>query len=434
MEKTLRLLVISLLVIFLTACIAVTSLTPVPPTVPALPPTKTAFSPGVTVLPPTTTAVLPTDTVIPPTETHVPGQAAAIYQIHMLDQTNGWGWISQADGTSRILRTQDGGATWSDVSPQGQALSPTNSFFLDAQTAWIAIYDSTANTNSLLRTNDGGKTWVSLPQNDVQNANYQFTTSNDGVAESAGLGAGNMYLNLYDTHDGGASWSPILITAPNLESGLPAGTVHLCSICGDSLYYDPARAVITYGDLASDPGGAVRLAVSTDLGLHWKDLKLPLPDQTYADGLVAPKSPVFFGNDGLLPVSIGKYGADGSLAYSVLAMYVTHDGGQSWSQAPAVLENNVGFFDNVQVLSMQDAFVRCGNDLCSTHDGAQTWVTLPASLEFDINHNSGTYVFQYQLISPTGGWAVVSDGTNYQLWQSMDGGATWTKLSPTLAQ
>ena len=441
MKKAFRLLVICLVFFILTACIVLSDVTPAPsappvqPTNTAFAPAATTFSPTDTAIPPTNTAASPTNTVIPPTETSVPGQAVAISQIHMLDQTNGWGWTSasQADSTSRILRTQDGGATWSDVSPQGQTLTPYFSTFLDAQTAWIALFNSAANANTLVRTNDGGKTWVSLPQKDVENASYQFTTSNDGVAESAGVGAGNLYLNLYDTHDGGASWSPILITAPTPETGLPAGTVHLCNICGDGLYYDPARVVITYGDLASNPGGFVRLSVSTDLGQHWKDLKLPLPDQKYADGLVAPKSPSFFGSEGLMPVSIGKYAADGSLAYSVLALYASHDGGQSWSQAPAILENSAGFFDTVQILSPQDAFVRCGKNLCSTHDGAQSWLTLPASLDFDIN-SSGSYVSQFEFINPTTGWAVVTDGTSYGLWNSTDGGATWTKLSPTMNQ
>ncbi len=426
MKKTLRLLVICPLLVFLAACIGLSSVTPPPPTVPAQLPTNTAFSPGVTTLP-------PTEVVIPPTETPAPGLPVVIYQLHMLDQSNGWGWTSQADETSRILRTQDGGVTWSDVSPQGQALTPYASSFLDAQTAWIALYDPAADSSALLRTVDGGQTWVSLPQKDLQNAYYDFTSPNDGVAETAGVGAGNLYLNLYSSNDGGASWTPILIAAPDSEPGLPDGTIHLCNICGDSLYYDPERLVITYGDLASDPGGVVRLSVSTDLGQSWKDLNLPLPDGKYADGLVAPKAPVFFGSEGLLPVSIGKYDADGALVYSVLALYLTRDGGQGWSQAPAILENTVGFFDSPQILSPEEAFIRCGKNLCVTRDGAQTWQTLPDGLDFDLN-SSGAYVFQYEFVDPAQGWAVVSDGADFQLWKSSDGGVTWIQLAPRLIQ
>jgi photosystem II stability/assembly factor-like uncharacterized protein len=442
MKKSLHLLSICLLGIVLVACIAVSTVTPVPPTEPALKPTNTAFSPGAAALtptktgvPPTNTAVPPTSTVIPPTETHVPGPAVAIYQIQMLDQPNGWGWTSAPDNASRILRTQDGGVTWNDVSPQGQPLSPYDSFFLDPQTAWIGLYDATASTNTLLRTTDGGKTWASLPQAEtIQNARYRFSSANDGVAETVGVGAGNAYFNLYQTHDGGATWTPILLTAPTPETGLPEGTVHLCNICGDNLYHDSARTIITYGDLANDPAGIVHLAVSTDLGQHWNDLKLPLPDQKYADGMQAPQSPVFFGADGLLPETIMQYGDNNSIAYKVLALYVTHDGGQSWSQAPAILDNNKLMFDSIQILSMQDAFVRCGRNLCATHDGAQTWQTLPDNLNFDSTVGGPDYVSQFEFINPMIGWAVSGEGAASILWKTVDGGVIWTQLAPTMAQ
>ena len=443
MKKTFRLLEFCLLGVVLVACVTLPAFTPVPlPAATALPSTNTAFSPGMTVLLPTATAVPPTNTVIsltntitPPTETRAPGPAVAIYQIQMLDQTNGWGWISETDNTSRILRTQDGAATWTDVSPQGQSISPYDSFFLDPQTAWIALYDPTNNANTLLRTTDGGKTWTTLPQAEsIQNARYQFSSANEGVAETVGVGAGNAYFNLYQTHDGGATWTPILLTPPTPETGLPEGTVHLCNICGDSLYYDPARVVITYGDLANDPAGVVHLSISTDLGQHWNDLKLPLPDQKYADGMQAPKSPAFFGADGLLPVTIMQYGAGDSIAYKVLAMYATHDGGQSWNLAPAILENDKMMFDSVQILSMQDAFVRCGRNLCATHDGAQTWLTLPDNLNFDSTVGGPDYVSQFEFINPASGWAVSGEGAASILWKTVDGGTTWTKLAPTLVK
>jgi len=443
MKNKLRFFGISLLGSALMACLAASGLAPAAtPTVPALLSTPTAFSPQAAMLPPTPTKALlptlalPTSAVPLPTAAGASGPAVVLSQVHPLDQVNGWGWSSQAaDGTSRLLRTQAGGATWRDVSPQGQGLTPFSSSFLDLQTAWVALYDPNASADTLLRTTDGGQTWVSLPQAEIQGASYEFTSPTEGVAVMAGVGAGNLYLNLNRTQDGAASWTPLLISTPRAEPDLPEGTVHLCSICGDSLYYDPARLVITYGDLASDPGGAVRLSVSTDLGRNWKELSLPLPGLQYADGLVAPQSPVFFGNEGFLPVNISKYAADGTLAYSALATYLTQDGGQTWSQSAAILENKSAFFDSVQVLSPREAFVRCGSNLCVTHDGAQTWQTLPASLDFDIN-SAGSFVSQFQFIDLQTGWAVVPapDGSTYRLWKSTDGGATWAQLTPALVK
>jgi photosystem II stability/assembly factor-like uncharacterized protein len=439
MKKKSLLICIALMGFVLVACIATSVTTQEIPTATVLPPTNTAFVPNAA--PPTATAVIvvPTTnaaaTAMPvlPAQPVVSGSPVALYQIQMLDPSNGWGWTSDADNTSRILRTQDGAATWVDVSPNGQPLRPTDSFFLDPQTAWVSLFDPTSNSNTLLRTNDGGKTWTTLPQPETtQNARYHFSSANDGIAEAAGVGAGNIYFNFYQTHDGGATWAVIPLVAPKPESGLPDGTVHLCNICGDSLYYDSTRTVITYGDLANDPAGVVHLAVSTDLGQHWNDLKLPLPDPKYASGMQSPRPPVFFGNDGLLPETIMQYGDNNSIAYKVLAIYVTHDGGQSWSLAPGVLVNDKLIFESVQILSMQDIFVRCGKSLCATHDGAQTWQTLPESLNFDSTVGGPDYVSQFQFLNPTTGWAVTGEGAATTLWQTVDGGVTWAKSSPVL--
>lgn len=416
MKKIFRFVFFGLLIGLLTAC-------NVPATASA-PATETPIPPAATV------------PSLPPTETAVPGPAVRISKIDMLDAAQGWGWEAVAENTYRLLRTADGGQTWRDVSPQGQAPSPYSGYFLDSQNAWLSVVDPATNAGSLLHTKDGGQSWdaLSLPQAEAaQNAIYRFSTPLDGVATTVGVGAGNAYFNLFQTHDGGATWTPILIAAPQPEPGLPAGTVHLCNICGDGLYYDGERSVISYGDLASDPVGVVRLAVSTDLGQHWAQLELPLPDAKYADGSVAPQSPHFFGADGFLPVNIMKYGADGALAYSVLVTYFTHDGGQAWSAAPAILENTRAMVDSVQIFSMQAAIVRCGRNLCATSDGARSWNTLPESLNFDSSVGGPDYVSQFDFVNPATGWAIAGEGMAVVLWKTSDGGATWSQIAPTLA-
>ena len=368
-----------------------------------------------------------------PSETSLPGSPVVISQIHMLDENNGWGGVSKPDGTFQLLRTINGGQSWVNATPQDKSINLYGGSFLDGQTAWVPYFDPTSNAGSLLHTTDGGKTWISLPTiESAENASYEFTNLKDGVAQTAGVGAGNLYLNLYQTADGGQSWVPILVTAPKSEEGLPAGTVHLCNICGDGLHYDSSRIVITYGDLANDPAGAVRLAVSSDLGQNWKDLTLPLPDQKYAQGMTAPQSPTFFGTEGVLPVNLIKYNQDNSLAYSVLAIYNTQDGGQSWSLAPGLLENPVSQYQPVLIISPKDFFERCGRNLCSSKDGAQTWQTLPDTLNFDSAAGGADYVSQFSFVDATTGWAISGEGEATSLWKTTDGGKNWTKLTPEL--
>ena len=388
--------------------------------------TEAVLAPTEPAVLPTETAVPPTAAIIPPTETRVPGPAVMLDQIHMLNINDGWGWASNSGQMTQLLRTSDGGQTWLDVSPSEATDASTgqskyayyDSFFLDAQTAWLIFYDSSANAGGLLHTTDGGKTWASLPPNDLlQNARVKFTSPTDGVAETAGLGAGNAYLNYYQTKDAGASWQLITLTAPTPETNLPAGTIHLCNICGD---------------MASDPVGVVRLSVSTDLGQHWNSLKLPLPDK-YVSGSVAPISPTFFGQVGVMPINIIKYGSDGSVAFSVLMMYTSQDGGQSWQPAQGMLENQHTQINDVQILSAMDVFVRCGKNLCFTNNGAQTWQTLPDNaLNFDQSASPPDYVSEFSFVDPANGWAITGDSGATNLWQSKDGGATWQKISPTL--
>jgi photosystem II stability/assembly factor-like uncharacterized protein len=377
----------------------------------------------------------PAPSSLPPTETTLPGKPVLITNINMVDAAFGWGWSPITADTFDLLRTSDGGATWYSTTPPGKSINPYGGFFLDAQTAWIPFFDPTTSTSSLLHTADGGKSWSSLPPvESAQNAEYEFSNANDGIAQTAGVGAGQLYLNVYKTNNGGKTWAPVLITPPGPETGLPAGTLHLCNICGDSFYYDNTRAVIAHGDMANDSSGVVRLSISTDLGQHWKDINLPMPDPKYKDGLAGPKIMRFFGPQGVLPVNIIKYNTDGALGSSVLVIYTTQDGGQNWAAAPGVLENSTYQYDTVQIISTMDAFVRCGRNLCATHDGAQTWQTLPDSLNFDSLNGGADYVYQYKFVSPTSGWAISGEGEAVTLWKTTDGGLSWTKLTPSLVK
>jgi photosystem II stability/assembly factor-like uncharacterized protein len=287
----------------------------------------------------------------------------------------------------------------------------------------------------LVQTIDGGKTWSILTKSLPYVNDITFSNQKDGWAEAADMGAGQAYITLYATHDGGVTWNQINLNQPD-GSGDLTGTLHLCSICGDSFYYDPLRLIITYGDLISDPVGSVHLSLSTDLGKTWKDLQLPLPDNIYADGLVAPQLPVFFNDqDGLLPFGIIRYNSDGSHAYAVLAVYATHDGGLSWKPNPTVVDNvqNLeGSYRLVDFVSPMDAFVTCGNDLCVTHDADKTWQTLKSNLNFAYVDGSA-YVWQFDFVSPTTGWAITTDGNTYALWKTTDGGKTWGELKPKVA-
>jgi photosystem II stability/assembly factor-like uncharacterized protein len=398
------------------------SLTPIP---------TSTYQPTATV---TRAAPTPTASPVPtmlPTPTVEVGQPITLTTLSMSDESVGWAF----DTANHIVRTTDSGLTWADVTPVNLTAGYIGGFFLNAQSAWA--YDYSDPLNGLAHTTDGGKTWSIVAKSFpfAAYASVTFLNDEDGWAETYEMGAGQANITLYETHDSGATWSQIMLSTPGDRLSEDLGTLHLCSICGDSFYYDPVRMMITSGDLASDPTGKVILFVSTDFGNTWQELHLNMPSSKYNDGLVNPQLPVFFNaKDGYLPFGIVKFSSQGSHVYDVLAVYATHDGGLSWILNSTVLENvkNTMLGHSViDFVSPMDAFVACGNDLCVTQDGAQSWQKITSSLNFAYAEGI-EYVEWFDFVSPAAGWAFTQDGSGYSLWGTTNGGLTWLEITPQL--
>jgi len=363
------------------------------------------------------------------------GQSITFTDLQMINASVGWG----SDSNGHIVRTTNGGRSWKDVTPPNL---PANygSFFLDAQSAWM--YDGANPEDYLMHTADGGKTWTQLVQSpptvsfeDVSSGPWGVTFDNerDGWAESEQVGGVPNEDKLYGTHDSGVTWKKIMLSDPpdSDHPSLVPGDLSLCGECGDTVYYDLTRMIVVRGDYPGlIPNGSVNVSLSTDSGRIWKDQTLPLPGPAFVGDTVLPLQPVFFdGNDGLLPFEVIKHNPDGPPTYVGLAVYATHDGGLTWIPNPTVL-GDVRRDSIVDFVSMQDIFADCGSDLCATQDGAHTWQPLHSNLNFD------TDVTAIDFVSPSTGWAlkttIVEGISSNYLWETTNGGATWTQLSPTV--
>jgi photosystem II stability/assembly factor-like uncharacterized protein len=401
--------------------------------------TRKAFFPGLLIfillvscilsqaLPPSLTAA-PT---LEPTPASTPIPLDGLYSVSMRDRLNGWGWSQHADGSNSLLHSLDGGHSWKDVTP-ADLPGISEGFFLDAQTAWVQTFDSASSISGLGLTTDAGLTWTqvaaSVPFN---NALLHFTDPQEGWAAGYDVGAGQAYISLYATHDGGRTWTQLMLTDPDSQDN-STGQLHLCGICGDTFYYDPARLIIVYGDMANPPSGSLRLAVTTNLGTTWKKLSVPFPSPALAAaGLVDPGMPVFFdAGAAVLPVDIVTYNADGSLK-RVLAVYSSADGGLSWTTGADVLEG-AGSAGSVDFVNATDGFSPCGGGLCATHDAGRSWTSNPTSLSFS-ETQSGEYVWRFSFFDAFTGWAITTDPNNhYGLYATSDTGLTWTKIAPVL--
>ena len=101
-------------------------------------------------------------------------------------------FLTDADGFAvggkSILRTNDGGATWENVTPKDDRIKDLRSVcFLDASKGWVAgrgadekVGDAYIKHSILLRTSDGGTTWT------IRDFAYDFTAF-QGLQESDDL-------------------------------------------------------------------------------------------------------------------------------------------------------------------------------------------------------------------------------------------------------
>lgn len=158
-------------------------------------------------------------------------QTSPIYQITFVDARHGWMLSKQVDLASAeavaILRTTDGGKTWAVVSsalpastdtpPPGQLPfggDKASLGFLDALTGWVTGSFPLNGYVFLYLTHDGGATWNRQPfpfspdkaSTHISTRPPTFFTATEGILPVSFVTETAASLDLYVTHDGGATW------------------------------------------------------------------------------------------------------------------------------------------------------------------------------------------------------------------------------------
>ena len=179
------------------------------------------------------------NTTVPPTLTPYPDTPApeaidgphvespSLAELHFLNELDGW-----ALSESQIVRTNDGGLNWYDVTPsdiQGTNY-PGEIFVLDKNHAWLQKADSNnyPNNGLLYRTSDGGLNWA-VSSTPFSEGGLSFLNPNQGWAlANLGVGAGSNTVAVFQTTNGGETWTRTYINDPNSpEAGdsLPLGGI-----------------------------------------------------------------------------------------------------------------------------------------------------------------------------------------------------------------
>nr|WP_315393836.1 YCF48-related protein [uncultured Duganella sp.] len=198
---------------------------------------------------------------------------------------------------SRIFKTTDAGATWTQ-----QYVNPDETGFLDAMTFWdadngLVIGDSIDGRFQILRTGDGGATWSKIPAAALPPAlpnEGAFSASGSNIAmagrDDAWIATGGRVLH---TADRGKTWS--VARAP-LATGESAGIFSIA-------FRDALHGVIVGGDYKREGAAVDNVAVTSDGGKTWSLVR--------EKGLSGFRSAVKYlpGGGGSL-VAVGPSGAD----------------------------------------------------------------------------------------------------------------------------
>ncbi|MCB5180744.1 WD40/YVTN/BNR-like repeat-containing protein [Streptomyces antimicrobicus] len=272
-------------------------------------------------------------------------------------------WVSGSKGT--VLRTVDGGRTWSDVSPaaavaDGLELRDIEAF--DARRA-VALSIGEGEDSRVFRTEDGGATWSETFRNPDPKAFYDCLTFSDprhGLAMSDPVDG---KFRILSTDDGGRSWR--VLPADGMPAALP----------GEAGFAASGQCLVSAGPrdvwLATGGGATARVLHSADRGLTWRVAESTVPAGDPAKGVFA----LAFRHDGYAAHGLAVGGDYRAGEASPRAAAVSADSGRTWQAAdtpPPAYRSGVTWLPSHPGLrSAALAVGPTGTDV--TTDAGRTW-------------------------------------------------------------
>jgi photosystem II stability/assembly factor-like uncharacterized protein len=349
------------------------------------------------------------DTPAPPAIDAQVVEQPAFVDIQFFNELDGWG-ISEA----YIVRTNDGGITWYNVTPPDlEEIGYTvHTFFLDQSHAWIQKpdFNNFPNNGLLYHTEDGGLSW-NISSTPFSGGDLSFLGADSGwMLADLGVGAGSNAVAVFQTTDGGASWTQTYTNDPNdpeASDSLPLG-----GIKSDLVPLDMQTAWV--GGVTYSPG-SVYLYRTDDRGQTWTPVSLELPQGAEDIELGLDRGQLHFvsATDGFLIVRMSGESTQ-------TAIYVTNDGGDTWTLTPTLIPQ-AGQSD---VLSAEEVIIYNGEQFYVTRDAARTWATVAPDIVF------GDSFALMDFVNPNSGWVVTLAEGRHAIYRTHDGGATWLPAAP----
>ncbi|RLD35560.1 MAG: hypothetical protein DRI83_06700 [Bacteroidetes bacterium] len=224
-----------------------------------------------------------------------------IVNVFFLNRQVGWAssWNFNGFYGTLILKTTDGGDTWTGTPYQEENIFMNDILFFDSLTGWMA-----GSPHALVKTIDGGQSWNQAAI-DTNALAFFPVLKVFFYDESHGYACGGMFDIagvIWSTSDGGEMWYPIK------NEDAPADEVHGLHI------FDPVTVLGAGGD--PELGYGIGMIRTHDAGVNWEYEELNLPGAAYD---------LDFRND---TEAWAPLGASQKLLYSM-------DAGSSWTRIPS---------------------------------------------------------------------------------------------------
>jgi photosystem II stability/assembly factor-like uncharacterized protein len=349
------------------------------------------------------------DTPAPPAIAAPLIQSPAFLDIQFFNELDGWGMTE-----TYLVRTNDGGITWYDVTPPDvdEVGSTVVSFMLDKDHAWVQKpdFNNFPNNGLLYHTTDGGLTWT-ISSTPFSSGDLSFLDANNGwMLADLGVGAGSNAVAVFQTTDGGVTWMQSYTNDPNLPEA--SDSLPLGGIKSDLVPLNMQTAWV--GGVIYSPG-SVYLYRTDDGGQNWTPVSLELPEdaENFELGIDRDQMKFVSATDGFLVLRMSGDSTE-------TAVYVTNDGGDTWTLTPTLIpEAGESAF-----ISAEEAVIYNGEQFYVTRDAARTWTTVSPDIVF------GDSFVTMDFVNPNSGWIVTLAEEEYALYRTHDGGATWLPATP----
>lgn len=238
-----------------------------------------------------------------------PQTAWSLMTKYFIDEDGFYNWLPMEN--LRFAKTSNGGLTWSEGAVvSAEELYPSSITCVDENTAWVAAIDSNF-VSHIIKTKDGGATWTAQLENGFSSpssyANYiHFWDAQNGIVIGDPASSDtnpDKFWEVYKTSDGGQNWTRVSsdqIPAPE-ENEVGYGGDFF--VTGDHIWF-PAFDYSTYS--------WTRIFKSDDRGANWTAVTAYCGVLSFADSLHGIGRAY---NNGAFPM---RYTADGGNTWSNL--------------------------------------------------------------------------------------------------------------------